>query len=172
MEALMKMTELFLEQLEREAVINQRVLAKAPAGRDGWKPHAKSMPFHYLAHLVAAMPSWIDMALSLDELDLNPPGGSKIRTPETVTGPELVKVSEDSVAKARAALRKTSDDFLKTTWKLLVNTKVVQEAPRHAVIADTFTHMAHHRGQLSVYYRLLDVPVPSVYGPTADDQTF
>ena len=83
-----------------------------------------------------------------------------------------MKALDEAVAKARAALARTNDDFLMTPWKLLVGGQVVQESPRHAVIADTFTHLAHHRGQLSVYLRLNESPVPSIYGPSADDKKF
>jgi uncharacterized damage-inducible protein DinB len=89
-----------------------------------------------------------------------------------LTSRELLRSHEESVAKARAALRGTTDAFLMTPWRLLVATRVVLEAPRHVVIADTFTHLAHHRGQLTVYLRLNGATVPSVYGPSADDKTF
>jgi uncharacterized damage-inducible protein DinB len=84
----------------------------------------------------------------------------------------LVKALDDAVAKGRASLARTNDDFLMTPWKLLVGGNVVQESPRHAVIADTFTHLAHHRGQLTVYLRLNEEQVPSVYGPSADVKSF
>ena len=84
----------------------------------------------------------------------------------------LLAAHEDCVRKGLEALRNTTDDFLATKWKLLVGGQVVMEDPRYKVVADTFTHLAHHRGQLTVYLRLNDIPVPSIYGPTADDKTF
>jgi len=84
----------------------------------------------------------------------------------------LLAAHADSVAQAHEALRKTTDAHLATPWKLLVGGKVVLEQPRHEVIADTFTHLAHHRGQLTVYLRLNGAQVPSIYGPSADDARF
>ena len=168
----MKLTDFFLAQVEREAVGTRRALERVPEGRPDWKPHEKSMPFGYLSSLVATMPGWIAMAVSQDELDLNPPGGSKYKAPATDTNPKLLQAFEDSVAAARGALANTTDEHLATRWRLLVAGQVVMENPRYVVIADTFTHQAHHRGQLTVYLRLLGVPVPAIYGPSADDQRF
>lgn len=168
----MKMTELFSAQLEREAVITRRTLERVPEGRPDWKPHEKSMPLGYLSTLVGTMPGWVAMMITQDELDLNPPGGGAERPPTPGTNQELLAALDDSVAKAREALSGTTDEHLLTSWKLLVAGQVVMEQPRYVAITDTFTHLAHHRGQLTVYLRLNDVPVPSIYGPTADDPSF
>ncbi len=168
----MKMTELFSAQIERESPISRRVLERVPEGRPDWKPHEKSMPLGYLATLVATMPSWMVMAIAQGELDLDPPGGSTYRPGEWKTTRDLVRMLDESAAKAREALAATSDEHLMTSWRLLVAGRTVSESPRYVVIADTFTHMAHHRGQLSVYLRLNGVPVPSIYGPTADEKSF
>ena len=168
----MKMTDLFSAQLEREVKISRRALERVPDGRRDFKPHEKSMPFGYLSTLVASMPSWIALAITQNELDINPPGGSKYKPKEVTTNRELVEMGEEAVAKARAALKSTTDEHLLTRWKLLAAGRVVAEDPRHVVIADTFTHLAHHRGQLTVYLRLNGAMVPSVYGPSADDKGF
>jgi uncharacterized damage-inducible protein DinB len=124
----------------------------------------------YLSILVATMPSWIDTMVNHDELDFAPKGGSGYKPPEIRTAGEYVKALEDSVAKAKAALKGTTDEHLLTTWRLLAGGHVVSELPRHVNIRDgVLSHWAHHRGQLTVYLRLNDVPVPSVYGPTADE---
>ena len=168
----MKMTELFKAQLEREAPITRRALENVPEGKVDWKPHPKSMPLGYLSSLVASMPGWVAMAIKQDELDLYPKEGKPNTAPVASTRRELLQALDASVAKSREALASTSDDYLMTPWRLLVAGKVVMEAPRHVVIEDTYTHLAHHRGQLTVYLRLNEMKVPSIYGPTADDQRF
>jgi hypothetical protein len=168
----MKWTEFFAAQLEREAPISKRVLERVPEGRPDWKPHEKSMPLGYLSQLVATMPGWVAMAVQQDELDLKPAGGGGYKPPATDTSARLLAAHADSVAKALEALRKTTDAHLATPWKLLVGGNVVLEQPRHVVIADAFTHLAHHRGQLTVYLRLNGAQVPSIYGPSADDARF
>ena len=165
------LTTLLLDQLEREAPRTRRALENVPMGHDDWKPHAKSMSLLQLAGLVAAMPSWISYIIKLDELDVNPPEGQGKYQPPPADG--LVKALDKAVDEGRTALAGTTDDFLLTTkWKLLARGKVVSEPPRHVVLADTFSHLGHHRGQLTVYLRLLDSKVPSTYGPSADDPQF
>jgi len=168
----MTLMELYAQQLEREAAISRRVLERVPEGRNDWKPHEKSMPFGYLATLVATMPSWVDFTIARDELDLKPPGGGGFRPLEWTKNAELRDAHERAVSGALATLRGASDECLAQPWRLLVAGRVVSESPRLDVLADTFTHLAHHRGQLTVYLRLLEVPVPSIYGPSADDRTF
>jgi uncharacterized damage-inducible protein DinB len=168
----MKMTDLLLEQLEREAPRIRRALEAVPEGRDDWKPHEKSMPLGRLAGLVATMPSWIPMIVNQDDLDLNPPGGSSYSQPPLRTRAELVQALDSCVAQAREALKATTDDHLLKPWRLLVAGKVVSEDLRHAVLFDTFNHLSHHRGQLTVYLRLNNAPVPAIFGPSADDARF
>ena len=159
-------------QLEREGPPTRRILERVPEGRPDWKPHEKSMPLGYLSQLVATMPGWIAMEIGQDSLDLKPASGPGYAPPETGTTALLLKAFEDSMGRAREALRAATDAHLATRWQLLVAGRVVSEDARHNVVADTFTHLAHHRGQLSVYLRLLGIPVPSIYGPTADDRAF
>jgi uncharacterized damage-inducible protein DinB len=169
----MNLTELFMSELEREEKITRRALERVPEGREDWQPHEKSMPLGRLAGLVATMPSWIAMMIDRDELDLNPPGGSSSSSQRQLrTNDELVQALEEGVGDARAALQRTSDEHLMKPWRLLVGGKVVLEQPRHIMLRDSINHLAHHRGQLTVYLRLNDVPVPAIYGPSADDQRF
>jgi uncharacterized damage-inducible protein DinB len=162
---------LYLEELDREAERTRAALEAVPAGRDDWQPHQKSMPLARLAGLVASMPSWISFVIDRDELDIRPAAGQgQYQQPATSM---LVATLDASLAKARESLSHTNEDFLMTTkWRLLAGGHVVADTPRHVVLRDTLNHLAHHRGQLTVYLRLLDQPVPSIYGPSADDQTF
>src|ERR1700739_4591089 len=132
----MKMTDLFSEELEREAVLTRGARERVPEGRNDWKPHEKSMPLGALANLVASMPSWIATAINQDELDLDPPGGSRPKPQEWRTRRDLLDTLEGNVAKAREALAKTTDDHLLTHWKLLVGGRVVSDQPRHLVIRE------------------------------------
>ena len=166
----MTLTELFAAELDREGPRTRRALESVPRGRDDWKPHSKSMPLARLAGLVASMPSWVSLIIDQDELDLTPPGGGQYQQPSI---DKLVETLDQHMAKARESLAKTNDDFLMTTkWRLRAGGKVVMEQPRHVVLRDTLNHLAHHRGQLTVYLRLTDQPVPAIYGPSADDQSF
>src|SRR5437773_3631866 len=131
----MKLTEFFLAELEREAAPTRRVVEQVPEGHFDWKPHEKSMPFGYLANLVASMPSWITMMINEDSLDLNPPGGGEYKSPALRSGAELAEAVDGFVAGAREALQKTTDEHLLTTsWRLLVAGHVVSEELRHVFI--------------------------------------
>lgn len=168
----MMMTEWFLAELESEAAKSRRVLERVPAGKRDWKPHERSMEFGYLSDLVANIPSWIGLAIIQDELDIAPKDGPTHRPAPLNTSAELVAALDKAVAQAREALQKTTDAHLETPWRLLASGQLAFEQPRHQVIRDTFLHSAHHRGQMTVYLRLLGLKVPSVYGPTADDRSF
>lgn len=167
----MKLTELFLAELDREAARTRRALEHVPQGRDDWKPHPKSMALGRLAGLVASMPSWISLIIDQDELDITPAKGKGVyQLPST---DKLVEALDEHVKKARVSLAKTNDNYLLTTnWKLRAGGNVVADDPRHVVLRDTLNHLAHHRGQLTVYLRLNEQPVPAIYGPSADDQQF
>lgn len=168
----MKMTEWFLAELDSEAAKSRRVLEHVPAGKRDFKPHERSMNFGYLCELVANIPSWIGMAITLDELDIAPKDGPKRKPAELNTAAELIAALDKAVAQARDALQKTTDEHLATKWKLLAGGQLAMEQPRREVIRDAFLHSAHHRGQLTVYLRMLESKVASVYGPTADDKSF
>ena len=169
----MTMTEWFLAELESEAAKSRRVLEQVPTGKRDWKPHPRSMEFGYLCDLVANIPSWAGMAVTLNELDIAPKGGGPSQRPAPLHTPaELVAALNKAVAQACEALQRTNDAHLQTPWRLLAGGQVAFEQPRQQVIRDTFLHSAHHRGQMTVYLRLLGAKVPSVYGPTADDRSF
>ena len=162
----------FLSQLEVEARRTRRALERVPEGREDWAPHPRSMPLGRLVTLVARMPGWFTLMIQRDELDLSPVGGSNLPPKPLRTRAELLQAFDDDVAAARAAFATLDDARLRQPWRLLVAGNVVSEDPRHVVIRDTFMHLAHHRGQLTVYLRLNDVPVPAIYGPSADENRF
>jgi uncharacterized damage-inducible protein DinB len=167
----MTLTQQFLDQLDRETSRTRSVLENMPKGKDDWKPHPKSMSLLQLGGLVASMPSWIALIIGKDELDINPPAGKGQYHPPPADG--LVQALDKAASDGRAALSGTTDEYLlNTKWKLLSGGKVVSEPVRHIVVADTFCHLAHHRGQLTVYQRLLDQKVAATYGPSADDTHF
>lgn len=168
----MGIIDLFLAEIDREGERSKRALEQVPDGKHDWKPHERSMLFGNLCQMVATMPSWVAMAINQDELDLNPPGGFRHRPAPMRTSAELLRGLEQSLDDAKAALKKTSDDHLETPWRLLVAGSIVSESPRHIVIRDMLNHLAHHRGQMTVYLRLLGATVPALYGPSADDKRF
>jgi uncharacterized damage-inducible protein DinB len=164
----MKLTETFLAQLDAEAARTVRALEVVP-DRPDWKPHDRSMPLNRLARLVATMPSWFSLIVERDDLDLS---GTNVDANPRQTSAELVEAHNNAVADARRALMATNDDLLMKPWRLRLGERVVSEDPKHVVVRDTFAHLAHHRGQLTVYLRLNEVPVPAIYGPSADDPRF
>ncbi len=163
--------ELLLAELEREATGTRRMLERVPEGKDDWKPHPKSMPLGYLAALVATMPGWIAAMIHQDELDVTAAGEHQTRSAST--NRDLLQKFDQALDQARAALSATTDDHLMTSWRMLAHGHVVSEQPRYVAIRDgALNHLAHHRGQLTVYLRLNEIPVPSLYGPTADERGF
>jgi uncharacterized damage-inducible protein DinB len=168
----MRLNELLLEAMNREVERSRRALQPVPEGKFDWKPHDRSMIFGYLAHLVAVIPSWVTAIVAKDELDVAPTDGSSMPPPKPAAGAALVIALGESAQSARDALTKTTDEHLQKPWQLKAAGQVVQQAPRYEMILDTLTHWAHHRGQLTVYLRLLEIKVPSIYGPSADDKAF
>lgn len=168
----MKLTDYLLAELDREATRTRVVLLQVPAAKYDWKPHEKSMKFGYLADMVSIIPTWIAIQVTKDELDIAPASGATMLGEPKATSEALIQALDTSLAAARKALAGTTDDHLKTAWQLKRRGEVVQEAPRYQMIQDTFNHWAHHRGQMTVYLRLLGATVPATYGPSADDQTF
>jgi uncharacterized damage-inducible protein DinB len=169
----MQLTSVILEQLDREAELTRRALERVPKGKNDWKPHPKSMPLGQLAHMVATMPSWISMIIKQDEIDIKPKDGARNGASRNLESPEaLVKALDKAVTDARDAVSATTDGDLQTPWRLLEGGKVAMENPRYSFIMDNFNHLAHHRGQLTVYLRMNDAQVPAIYGPSADDHRF
>jgi uncharacterized damage-inducible protein DinB len=168
-----KLTELLLSELDSEVERSRRALEQVPEGKFDWKPHEKSMIFGYLAGMVASIPTWVAMEINLSELDVAPAdGGTRATQARKDTSDALLKALDKAVDEARSALRKTTDEHLMTSWRLLARGQVVMESPRYVMIRDTINHWAHHRGQMTVYLRLMGAKVPALYGPSADDNRF
>jgi len=163
---------LFLAELDREVARSRRALEQLPEGKADWKPHERSMAFGYLANMVATIPMWVAMIIQQDELDIAPKDGSNVEWPTLTTSAEHVAALERSAEQARVALRNTTEAHLRTHWHLLAGGTVVSDTPRHEMLRDTINHWVHHRGQMTVYLRLMGAKVPALYGPSADDQSF
>ena len=160
--------ESLIDELSNEAGATRRVLERVPEAKMSWKPHPKSYSLGQLAHHVAVLPGQIaDLVTTL-----SPPIPNAGR-PEAESVAQLLSLLQSSVAHATEKLRTWNDDALKQTWKLMNDGQVLIQSSRIGVIrAIMLNHWYHHRGQLMVYLRLLDVPVPAVYGPSADESRF
>jgi uncharacterized damage-inducible protein DinB len=168
--AVMKLNELFIADLERDAEATRHVLERVPEGRNDWKPHERSMELGRLTALVASMVSWVEFIVNLDEFDLAPANGPAYQSPQFENRGQILKVHEESLRRAIAALKNTSDEHLEKAWKFMVRGQVISNLPRHINVRDTvINHLAHHRGQLTVYLRLTSASVPAIYGPSADE---
>lgn len=145
----------------------RRYLERVPDGQFSWKPHAKSRAMGSLAHHLAAIPTYMGRTLETDSLDLGQP---RPPAPESANQKELLETFDRNVVTARAKLAAAKDDVLMKPWTLTVGPKTVFTLPKVAVLRSmVFSHIIHHRGQLGVYLRLKDVPLPAIYGPSADE---
>lgn len=162
----MALVEAFLQEIENEAKTTRRVLERVPEDKYSWKPHPKSMSLGQLALHLAQSAGYADWVCT-DVFEFTPDMGN---LKEPANRAELLKALDDAVAKAKQALPKVGDAGLATMWKAVAGPNTVMEMPKVAVVrVVACNHTYHHRGQLSVYLRLLDVPVPSIYGPSADE---
>ena len=165
----MELKQMFLAQLEREATATRKTLEYVPEGRNDWKPHEKSMTLGYLSGLVAGMPGWAEFMIDRDELDLGHPSAEPFKTKVLDKRTELLKILDDGLIKSRKALERTTDEHLKRPWRFIMGGQILFDAPRYVALSESlFCHMAHHRGQLTVYLRLNGAAVPGIYGPSAD----
>ena len=157
----------FLKEIENEAAASKKCLERIPVTSFEYKPHPKSMKMGYLALLVAEIPLWIKCMVETGEIDF-------VTFPHfnPNTTQELVNHLEENLDGAKTALQNVSDDELQKSFTLKANGKVMYTAPKIQDIGTTINHWVHHRGQLTVYMRLNDIAVPSIYGPSADDKNF
>jgi uncharacterized damage-inducible protein DinB len=160
--------DIVIAELTSEAAATRRMLERVPADKNDWQPHEKSMKLGRLAMHVAELPSYLTQALTHDELDFAN-GGFKRNKADT--NEELLALHDESVREAVAALNQTTDEEFEKSWSLRNGEQVYMTMPKRNVLRSfSFSHLYHHRGQLSVYLRLLNVPLPGIYGPTADVQ--
>ncbi len=154
-----------LKEFDQEMTSTRRLLERVPTEKGQWKPHQKSFALGHLAQLVSWMPGWITLTLRQPDLDLAGGAGYSFEPTE-----KLLEGFDRSVREARAALAEVTGAALDEPWSLRVGPQVLMTQPRGEVVRQHMSHLAHHRGQLTVYLRLLDVPIPQIYGPTADEQ--
>jgi uncharacterized damage-inducible protein DinB len=166
---IMRTVDPFIMELDQEAAITKRVLERVPNDKLAWKPHTKSMSLGQLALHVATTPAQVAAILSESEMEMP----AFIDYPAAQTTAELVPALDQSVSRAKEVLNDMDDKTAMTTWKMMRNGKELLAAPRIGVVRSIMlNHWYHHRGQLAVYLRLLDIPVPSIYGPSADENPF
>jgi uncharacterized damage-inducible protein DinB len=165
-------TKLFLEEIDREVARSRRALECVPAGQGHYKPHERSMEFGYLTSMVATIFSWLAMVVNQPELDIAPKGGPTHKPEPMQTSEQFLEALDKAAGEARAALQNTTDEHLETPWRLLSGGEVVMTTSRFDMLRDTLNHLAHHRGQMTVYLRLMGAKVPALYGPSADDKRF
>src|SRR2546430_3197020 len=169
----MALAELLVPEFDEEMTATRRVLERVPDGKASWKPHPKSMTLGRLATLVAELPGWVVNTITRDELDIMPPGGPPPKVEALDSTARILELFDRNAKAARAALAKTSDPEFKKPWAFKVSGRTVDTSPKYTVYRRTvLNHLAHHRGQLTVYLRLNGAPVPAVYGPTADEPSF
>ena len=157
----------FLAELENEAKVTRTVLERVPADKFGWKPHEKSMAFGQLAVHVAEMFGWTKETLKGDVLDFATMDYKQFEPGST---DELLAYFDELIAKSKAVIAETSDETFMTNWTMRNGEQVYFTMPKVAVMRSfVINHIIHHRGQLSVYLRLNDIPVPQIYGPSADE---
>jgi len=166
----MSIGQSMLSEFDQEMQKTRKVLERCPDERWNWKPHEKSGTVGWLAGHVATMVSWLPMTISTKELDYAPVNGPAYQPPKIDNCKQLLAEFDKSVAESRAALAKVSDAEILQNWKLLAGGKEVFTMPRVVCIRNmVLNHHIHHRAQLTVYYRLLGIPVPGLYGPSADE---
>lgn len=166
----MSIAQAVLPEFDNEMATTRRLIERAPVDRGDWKPHPKSYSLGELITHLANLPRWAVMTIEETELDLNPPGGPPWTPPQYEGVARTLETFDANVAAARAALEKASDEDYMVTWALKNAGETIMALPRVVCIRSfVLNHVIHHRGQLSVYLRLNDVPLPQIYGPTADE---
>lgn len=163
--------EIMAQEFELDIAKTRATLERVPESAWNWRPHDKSFAMGELATHVANLVSWTGPTLQQESFDVAPPGEEPVRTPVCSNREELLALFERTSSEALAALRAATDDELSKPWSLLMGGHVLFTMPKMTVMRHfVLNHLVHHRGQLTVYLRLNDVPLPALYGPSADEQ--
>lgn len=165
----MAILQILLKEMEQEADNTRKMLERVPADRYDWQPHPKSMALRRLATHVAELPSWVSLALTTDELDF---ATNPYEPVEVTDNRELIAYFEKSLAEGKAELSKADEEQLKQPWTMRNGDEIYSISTKADVIRMSMSQIIHHRAQLGVYLRLLDIPIPGTYGPSADEQNF
>ena len=169
----MSIRDTFLAEFDHEMANTRKTLERVPDDKFGWKPHPKSGSMGWLANHIATMTGWTVDTLTKESFDVAPVGGEPVRMPEAHSSKELLELFDQGSQRARAAIAATSDEAFAKPWSLLAGGKAMFTMPRAMVVRSfVMNHIIHHRAQLGVYLRLNDIPVPSIYGPSADESNF
>lgn len=164
----MSLNQQLIAELKQESAKTRKMLERIPLDKADWKPHEKSTPIGRLATHVAKTPIWFDRILSADSFDF---ATANFTAHDPTDTNELLQIHDENVAKGVALLEAATDESLNKISKLHHGEQVYYELPKHVLLRGfAFNHIYHHRGQLSVYLRMLDVPVPGMYGPSADER--
>lgn len=160
--------ESLVQELEHEKIGTRKMLALVPANKSDWKPHEKSMKLKDLATHLADLPTWVTLAIEKDELDF---ATSPYNPQNCEGGDELVKYFDKNLEEAKRHLISNTDSILEEMWTLRNGEIIYMQSTRLVTIRHSYSQMVHHRAQLGVYLRMLNIPIPGVYGPSADEQT-
>jgi uncharacterized damage-inducible protein DinB len=163
----MSRINIFLQELDREAITTRKMLERVPNDKYDWKPHEKSMSIRQLATHIAELPSWVGMALTTDELDF---ATTEYKPKQINNTTELVAYFESELQEGKLQLQRATEDQLDQPWTMRNGEQIYDVSPKCDVIRMTYSQIIHHRAQLGVYLRLLNVPIPGSYGPSADEQ--
>ncbi len=167
----MPIAQSIILEFDHEMANTRRALERVPEDKLGWKPHEKSMTLGRLATHIAEVPGYTHQTMTTESFDFAPPGAPPYQPQTAGSRAEILDIFDKNVAAAKAAIAGATDSQLTTTWTLLSGGTALFSLPRVAVLRGMiFNHLIHHRGQLTVYLRLNDVAVPSLYGPSADEQ--
>jgi len=166
----MKISEMFLPEFDQEMANTRKTLERIPEDKLDWKPHEKSMPLGRLAGHLAELTGWTSATLKQDKFDFQPPGAPPYQPFIPKSRKEVLDAFDKGAKEARAAIIDSSDQQLMANWSLMRGGQTLMTMPRTAVLRSfVMNHIIHHRAQLGVYLRLNNVPVPSIYGPSADE---